>query len=158
MSIAEEIEKLAGQRDNGTLTEEEFQKAKASLLEAPPPPPPPPAVTVTVSPGKFDEKTWAMLLHLSQLFLGLVGAALFWALKKDESVFVDENGKNALNWQISVLIVSVVILVLGIPTCGVVWLLFFPLMIPIIVFPILAGIKANNGETWKYPGAVDFIK
>jgi uncharacterized Tic20 family protein len=159
MDMAAELEKLAALRDNGTLTEEEFQKAKTALLETPPPPPlPPPVAVVTVNANPFDEKTWAMLLHLSQLVFGLIGPAVLWAIKKEESAYVDENGRNALNWQLTMLIVSMVILVLGFPTCGVAWLLFFPLMIPLILFPILAGIKASKGETWKYPCAIEFIK
>ena len=162
MDIAAELEKLAALRDKGTLTEEEFQKAKTALLEtpppSPPPPPPPPVAVVTVNANPFDEKTWAMLLHLSQLVFGLIGPAVLWAIKKEESAYVDQHGKNALNWQLTMLIVSMVILVLGFPTCGVAWLLFFPLMIPLILFPILAGIKASKGETWKYPCAIDFIK
>jgi uncharacterized protein len=162
MSLAEEIQKLEELRKNGTLSEEEFNKAKTSLLSgagsAPPPGVPP-------SPPKSPEaetKLWGMILHLSMLagflvpYAGLVAPIVIWQIKKNELPIVDTHGKNAANFIISLIIYSIVA---GILSCvGIGVLLFIPIVIVGIVFPIIAGIKANNGEVWKYPLSITIIK
>ena len=76
-----------------------------------------------------------------------------WMVKKDESPLVDANGKESLNFQISVIIYTFIciITIIGI-------LLLIPLIIFEVVMPIIAAVKTNNGEEYKYPMTIRFIK
>ena len=75
--------------------------------------------------------------------------------RKDNSPLIDEQGKVVLNWMISSLIYSFVsaflcFFLVGIPLLAV-------LLILMIVFPIIGGIKANEGIVWKYPLCISFF-
>ena len=109
-----------------------------------------------------DERTWGMWLHLSQLanfvapMAGLVAPIVIWQLKKDQLPALDSHGKNAVNWLISSAIYALFGLLTFFFVVG-----FFILMAVAalgVVFPIIAGIKANNGEVWKYPLTISFLK
>jgi Zn-dependent protease with chaperone function/uncharacterized Tic20 family protein len=160
MSLADELKMPEDLRQCGAIVEkneEKDQKSKATYLQVSPSPPfPPPLVAGHAKVRPFDEKTWAMLLHFSQLLV--IGPVFFWVLKKDESPVIDQHGRNALNWQITLLMVVLMVLLAGIVTCGIGFLLMIPLIIPALVFPIIAGIKAQAGEIWKYPGAIEIVK
>jgi len=103
-----------------------------------------------------------MLLHLSLLlglvipFAGFIAALLIWQLKKEELPGIDPHGRNAVNWIISAVIYAVVSGILCLIFIGVLGLA--ALFVCGIVFPIMAGVKANNGEVWEYPLAIEFIK
>jgi uncharacterized Tic20 family protein len=81
---------------------------------------------------------------------------VIWQLKKVELPGIDPHGKNALNWIISAIIYAVVCVILVFAVIGI------PLLIALgavgIIFPIVAGIKASQGEVWKYPMAISFFK
>jgi uncharacterized protein len=159
MSIADEIEKLNNLKQKGAITEEEYQNAKASLLkqkesigEK---------LNFIVKDVSSDEKMWSMFMHFSQLcgflipLLGLVVPIVMWQVKKDQSDIIDRHGKNILNWIITEIIFFAVFFILvrifiGIPLLGVLFVLG-------IIFPIIGGIKANNGEFWPYPFSIKFI-
>ena len=114
---------------------------------------------VTTNP---EARQWAMILHLSMLsvfvipFAGLIAPILIWQLKKEELPEIDIHGKNATNWIIS----SVIYFVVG----GILMLVFVGILVVLavavcaVVFPIIAGIKANNGEVWEYPLTIKFLK
>ena len=109
-----------------------------------------------------DTKTWAMLLHLSILTnfvipgAGFIAPIVIWQLKKDQMPEIDAHGKSATNFIISMLIYAAVSVVLMFLFVG--FLLVPVLAIIGIVFPIIAGIKANNGELWQYPLTLQLIK
>lgn len=159
MSVADEIEKLNNLRRNGAISEEEYQKAKDSLLKQ------------NESMGeKFgnaarnissDENTWSMLLHLSQFcfyifpLAGVIVPIILWQVKKNDSQFIDKNGKIVVNWIITVIILSIIFgilcfLLVGIPLLAI-------LAVVAVIFPIIGGIKANNGEAWSYPFTIKFF-
>jgi len=107
-------------------------------------------------------RTWAMLLHFSVFagyvvpVAGLVAPILIWQLKKEEFPEIDAHGKTVLNFMISMLIYFLVagllsLLLIGIP-------ILIALMVIGIVFPIIGGIQANNGEFWKYPLMLELVK
>jgi uncharacterized Tic20 family protein len=86
---------------------------------------------------------------------GLIVPIVIWQLKKNELPGIDAHGKNAANWIIShiiyvVLCVLLILAVIGIP-------LLVALGIISIIFPIVAALKANSGEVWKYPLAIPFF-
>jgi len=144
--------------------------------QAPPPilpsPPiaPPPGSPAPLPPDEAQARTWNMFCHLSALagFVGvpfgnILGPLLVWQIKKNEIPSVDAHGKAALNFQITVTLAVIV-------TCAIAFLLaffcigylLFPLVILIglcgLIFPIIAGIKANNGEDYQYPYSIEFVK
>jgi hypothetical protein len=120
------------------------------------------------TPSK-DAKTWAMLAHLLALvglvipFGNIIAPLIVWLVKKDEHPFVDDQGKESLNYQIGVTILMVLLLAVGtalLAVCvGIVVLaLALVLAIAVIIFVIIAAIKANEGVAYRYPGNVRFIK
>ena len=103
-----------------------------------------------------DDKLWGMLAHLSALLLGFIGPLVIWLVKKNESQFVDDQGKEALNFQITVFIAMMICAVLSVILIG---LLLMPIVgIAALVFSIIGGIKANGGEAYRYPFALRLIK
>lgn len=132
-------------------------------------PPPPPAVGPSA-----EEKQWAMFAHLSALVGGIltsgwagsigcfIGPLVIWLVKKDTMPFVDDQGKEALNFNITVGIVFLALLILSIVTFGIGLIVAVPLWIIIgiawLVFTIIAAVKANNGERYRYPLTLRLIK
>ena len=109
-----------------------------------------------------EARTWAMICHLAAL-LGLLangigfllGPLLVWLVKRKEHSFVDDQGKEAVNFQITMIIAF---LIAGLLSLVVIGLLLLPVLALIeIVMPILAGLKANNGERYRYPFAIRLI-
>jgi len=116
----------------------------------------------TMSDVTQEEKTWGMIAHLSALagfvipFGNLIGPLIVWLIKKDTMPFVDDQGKESLNFQITVTIAAIicgilVFVLIGIP-------LLFAVGIAALVLTIMAGIKANEGASYRYPFAIRLIK
>jgi len=100
---------------------------------------------------------WAMFAHLGGAlggftsYIGIPGGNLvipliIWLIKKDNSPFVNDQGKEVLNFQICMLIVTIVC----IATCVGIFLLL-PIGIAALIFGIVGGVKANDGVTYRYP-------
>ena len=103
-----------------------------------------------------DDKTMAMLAHLLGIVIGFVGPLIIWLIKKDQSKFVDYHGKEALNFQITVLIGYIVSSILSMVLIGcitgvIVW-------IASLIWCIIGGMAANKGEYYKYPITLRLIK
>ena len=160
MSVADELRKLQELRQSGAISDEEFATAKANLLN----PPSPHGGGLFANQGDVEQQTrlWAMLLHLSQLanfavpLSGFVLPIVIWQIKKTELPGIDVHGRNAVNWMISAVIYAIGSALLTMCVVGIVPLIAVGILG--IVFPIIAGVKANNGETWKYPLAIPFLK
>lgn len=109
-----------------------------------------------------EQKQTGMFLHLSQLLnmviplAGVIVPIVIWQMKKDEAPALDAHGKMVVNWLISSLIYWIVSGVLAIVLIG--FLGMLALVIMGIVFPIIGGVKANNGELWEYPLTIKFLK
>lgn len=133
-------------------------------------PAPPPA---TAQP--MDHRTYAMLLHLTALsvFLGIpgfIGPLIMWLVRKDQSPFIDAHGREAVNLQISLVLYAVggfiVYVLLAIVTLGIGALLLLPFVIVGIialvalgiVLPIIAAVKANGGQPYRFPMTIRFIR
>jgi uncharacterized Tic20 family protein len=112
-----------------------------------------------------DDRTMAMFCHLSGTVSGFIGPLIIWLIKKDESRFVDHHGRTAVNFGITLVIAAAVSwiggVVLGVLTCGLGFLIILPLVfggaVFGLVFWIIAAVKANNGEWYRYPVAIPFI-
>jgi hypothetical protein len=158
MGIAEEIEKLSELRKTGSITEEEFQETKASLLEKMQ------AAGEKQSGSKeaLNVNSWCMLIHLSQFAgyavpaAGLVLPIVLWQTKKKESELIDQHGKIVVNWLITAFIFGVISFALCFVFIG--FLLIPLLVLASVIFAIVGAIKANNGEVWEYPFSFKFIK
>ncbi len=103
-----------------------------------------------------DEKTWGMLAHFLGIVTGFLGPLVIWLIKKDEMPFVEVEGKEALNFQITILIAYVISMVLTVVLIG--FILIPAVLIINLVMCILAGIKVQKGEHYKYPFALRLIK
>lgn len=123
-----------------------------------------------------DSRAWAMGAHLSGLGIGLMtgavlgflGPMVIWLLRKDEDVFVDHHAKEALNFQLTVLvalfasvILAIPAVIIGVLTLGIglvlLALLILAAMILWVVLPIVATIKAGNSEGFRYPFTIRFV-
>ena len=107
-----------------------------------------------------DSQQWGMIAHLSALigfiipFGNLIGPLVIWQMKK-ELPFVVDQGKEALNFQITVAIAVMVCFLLSFVVIG---LLLLPVVgIGALVLTVIAGLKANNGEAYRYPFALRLI-
>ncbi|MBP7599539.1 MAG: DUF4870 domain-containing protein [Pseudoxanthomonas sp.] len=119
-------------------------------VTAPPPP--------TTGEAPQDQRTMSLLAHLLGIVTGPIGALIIWLVSKDDASkgFVVDQSKEALNFQITVFIAIVISWILAFVLIG---LLLMPLVgIANLVLCIIAGIKANNGESYRYPFALRLIK
>lgn len=126
------------------------------------PMPAPPVGSVGLGQGKLqetDEKTMGMLAHVLGGVTNFLGPLLIWLIKKDESPFVDDQGKEALNFQITICIgFAVAGILTAIPVIGCIATLLFPaLWIAGLIFGILGGLEANKGIAYRYPFALRLI-
>ena len=113
-------------------------------------------------PPTPEAKQWAMFIHFSLFagyiipIAGLIVPLVLWQMKKDQFPFVDTHGKIVMNWILSALIYFVICFITSFIVIGA--LGFIVLALVSIIFPIMGGIKASNGETWPYPLTIKFIK
>ncbi len=159
MSVVEELEKLNNLRESGTISDEEYEKLKDSIMAKAEPTGQ--KFRQAVDGFASDTKMWGMFIHLSQLcsylvpLAGLVVPIVLWQIKKDESEIIDRHGRIVANWLITKAILCVVFFALCFVVVG------FPLIVALavvsIIFPIIGGVKANNGEVWRYPLSIKFF-
>lgn len=109
-----------------------------------------------------ESRKWGMLCHLIAFigfilpFGSLIAPLIVWQMKKDVSLFVDEQGKESVNFQLSMSIWMVISFVLVFVLIG--FLLLGILAIVEIVCVIMAAIQANEGKSFRYPLTIRFIK
>ncbi|MCF6240586.1 MAG: DUF4870 domain-containing protein [Bacteroidales bacterium] len=110
----------------------------------------------------MNEKSFLLLMHLGQFAGWIIPGAGFalpiimWVTNKDNSERIDEQGKYITNWLISLTIYIIASSILMIIAIGFIGLIAAGLLA--LVFPIIGAIKANDGEIWKYPLTIQFIK
>ncbi|KOO82035.1 DUF4870 domain-containing protein [Stenotrophomonas maltophilia] len=116
--------------------------------------PPPPATP----DAPADQRTMALAAHLLGIFTWFIGALIIWLINKDDAskAFVTDQAKEALNFQITVTIAMVISIILMVVIIG-------GILAPIVglvnlVFCIIAAVKANNGEAYRYPFTLRLIK
>ena len=114
------------------------------------------------APNDSETRNWAMALHLSLLsglvvpLAGLIVPVVIYILKKDSLPGLVPHGHVVFNWIVSALIYAVISLVLVVVGIGV--LLLAALAILSIIFPIIGGVKATEGEVWSYPLSIKIFK
>lgn len=175
MSIAVELERLDQMYREGKLTEADYEAAKRRLLN------PgktsssiPPVVGAAPGTSGFntqpiedsvrkltgDPNIWGALVHFTQLLnffplAGFIVPIIIWQLKKEDPI-VNEHGKNAVNFMITSFIALLIGGLLTLVVIG--FVIVFAVAILVVVFPIIAGIKALNGQVWEYPLTYKFLK
>ncbi len=109
-----------------------------------------------------DARKWASLCHIVALsgLIGngvgfVLGPLVVWLIKRDEYSFVEEQGKEAINFQITMIIAAVVSGILTVVVIG--YFLLVAVGIVMIAFPIIAAVKASKGEPYRYPFTIRFI-
>lgn len=111
----------------------------------------------------MDQKTrnWAMMIHFSVFagylvpLAGLIAPIVIWQLKKQEMPELDAHGKMVANFIINMLIYSAIACVLALVLIG--FLIFVVLGVIAVAYPLIGGIKASNGEFWKYPLVIEIL-
>ncbi|RYC72248.1 DUF4870 domain-containing protein [Spirosoma sordidisoli] len=112
--------------------------------------------------SQSDERMWAMLTHLSSLtgfftLVGsLVGPLIVWQVQKEKSAFIDYHGKEAVNFNITMALAAGVAFLLFLILIG--FVLLWVVGAVWLIFTLIAAIKANNGEYYRYPLSIRFIK
>lgn len=96
-----------------------------------------------------EEKLWAIGAHLGPLLLGFVAPLVVWLVFKDRSAFLDRQGKEALNFQLSYLIYFIVAMFTIVLLIG--FLLVPIVMVAWVVFMVIATVKSSNFEDYRYP-------
>ena len=159
MDLIEELERLNALHANGSISDEEFTKAKDALLakhqsagqkfrQA-------------VDDASSDDSTWGVLIHLSQFCVfvfppcGWIAPLGLWLAMRGRSNIIDLHGRVVMNWLLSELIYAVIfgflcLLVIGIPFVIVLGILA-------LIYPIIGAVKASSGDVWHYPGSIRFL-
>lgn len=134
------------------MADNDFKDAEAVYEESGP-----------LGPSK-NERSWATGCHVAALcgyLLPIVLAQFLaplcvWLIKRNEGAFVDAHGKEALNFQLSLLLYAGICFLLLFLVVG--RLLLLPLLIFGFVCPIIAAVRASDGREFRYPMCIRFIK
>ncbi|QDH71847.1 DUF4870 domain-containing protein [Lysobacter alkalisoli] len=137
--------------------------------QTPPPYNEPPAAGQASDAGiPADQRQWALFTHLSALigfiipFGNILGPLVMWLVKRETMPFADEQGKEALNFNITVGIIGLALVVLTFITFGLGVILTAPIGVAVfvawLVLTIIAAIKANDGLAYRYPFTMRLVK
>jgi uncharacterized Tic20 family protein len=130
----------------------------------------PPGIPVTPVTSDKDVQTWAMLCHLAGLcgipfpsFGAILGPLVVWLIKRNDHPTIDAAGKEALNFHLSILIYSLALAAVGILTLWLFIGFLFLLLAAVVtlaglVFAVIAAVKTSNGETYRYPLSLRFLR
>ena len=109
-----------------------------------------------------DARQWATICHIAALagLLGngigfVIGPLIVWVIKREDHPFIDEAGKEAVNFQITMIIAALLSAVLAVIGIGFVLLIVVGVMM--VVMPIIAALRANRGIPYRYPLSIRFI-
>lgn len=116
------------------------------------------ASSSVASDRERETRQWAMFIHFSILagwlvpIGGLIVPIILWQMKKDELPGIVPHAHVVLNWIVSSIVYGLICLVLMLVVIGL--LGFIVLGLATIIFAVIGGIKANEGEVWEYPGTI----
>ncbi len=124
---------------------------------------PPPVASYDAATGvEKEQATWAMVAHLSTLlgftaipFANILAPLVVWLIKKDTMPLVDDQGKEAINFQITVFIYGIVGFLLLFVLVG--YILLPALLIFDLVYTIIAALNAQKGIAYRYPMTIRFL-
>ncbi|NNC96272.1 MAG: DUF4870 domain-containing protein [Chitinophagales bacterium] len=113
-------------------------------------------------PWGMEPNSFAMLMHFSQFagyifpLAGFFVPVFMWASFKNESSLIDQHGKNIINWIISIVIYYVIAGILVVLVIGLLALAILPVIS--FIFIVIAAVRAADGEVYRYPFTIDFLK
>ena len=114
--------------------------------------------------GVLDKevRNWAMWCHLAGLagftgipFANIIAPFIVWIMKRNAHPFIDRQGREALNFQISITLYLIISIFLGVIFVGLVFIIIIPVIA--FVFTIIAAIKAKDGKNYRYPFTIRLI-
>ena len=109
-----------------------------------------------------EDRNWGLIAHLSALSgliipLGSVlGPLIVYLVKKDQSAFGTDCAKEALNFNITIVIAAII--------CACLWLIFIGILLSVVLFffwlvlTIIAAVRASEGTVYRYPATIRFVK
>ena len=109
---------------------------------------------------RFD-KQLLIITHLSQLLSfitglgGLIVPLIIWITQKDKVLFIDEQGKQIINFQLSLIVYAIICIPFCLILIGVLGLILIGLAS--LIFPIINAVKANSNEDTHYPWTINFV-
>jgi uncharacterized Tic20 family protein len=103
-----------------------------------------------------SDKLMVIVAHLGGIFFGFIPSLVVFLIKKDSPGWVLDSAREALNWQITVLIAAVVCTVLMFVLIGI--FLFWALMLTNLVLCILAAVKTSSRQAYRYPFCLRLLK
>ncbi len=157
-----ELEKMNELKEKGVITEAEFLKMKADLLKGEPQDSSFNTSTLGKGLSVSNDKDISFYMHLSQYLgwllpiAGWIAPIVLWQTNKDKSKLIDVSGVNITNWIISNIIYISISLLLSLILIG--YLFLMVLFVLNSVYPIIGALKAKQGEVWRYPGTINFLK
>ena len=110
---------------------------------------------ITIPTPSNDDKNIATITHLAGTVFSFIPSLIVWLLKKDDNAYISAQAKEALNFQITVLLAQFIagflaLILIGFLLMGIIWLAN-------IVLCIVAAIATSKGETYRYPFALRLI-
>lgn len=148
------LEKISDLKAKGVISEDEFNRMKAQIMAEG-------DTKAKMIYWGMDEKNYCTVLHLAQFagfvvpLAGLILPIVMWMIYKEQNDFIDQNGKNVVNWIISCIIYLIICLLLCFVLIG--FLLLAVLGVLGIVFAVIGAINASKGVVWRYPMTIRFL-
>ena len=122
-----------------------------------PPPTPPENPYLQVTPfSPSDERLWSTLVHVGGIFFSFIPALIGYLALRERGPFVHAHTATALNFQLTMLLAGFIGAILSILLVG--FFVIIAVSILIIVFSIIAAIASNNGQYYRYPLTIEFVK
>ncbi|EGN75507.1 hypothetical protein A28LD_1120 [Idiomarina sp. A28L] len=152
----EKLRSLHKLKEEGVLSEDEFQAEKHKLLNEPST-----RATSQALTTDEDRRQYAMFIHLSLLlglafpWIGLIIPIVLWLVRREDE-YIDKHGRVVANWLISSIIYSIVGFILLVVIIG--FGVLLALAVCHIIFAIVGAIKAKDGELWHYPLSIKFFR
>ncbi len=103
-----------------------------------------------------EECNMGMLIYILSIVTGFIGPLIIWLMKKDQSPYLNDQGKESLNWIITVILVIIISIPLMFILVG--FITYFGILIAHLVLTIMAAMKANKGIAYRYPLALRLLK
>lgn len=147
MSKYQDLERLGNLRNEGNIDEHEYEQEKQRILKRPD--------SANVDFG-MDPHIYATLLHLSTFLFPFFGPLVMWLVAKDKNDFIDDHGKEAVNFHISYMIYFIASGILMLIFIGIFTMIAFAVLQ--VIFIILAAINASKGEIYRIPFIFRLIK
>ena len=120
-----------------------------------------------------EDRTWGILCHVASIagfvvpFGNIFGPLIIWLIKKEEDPYIDAQGKESLNFQISITIYGAILFVLFVIAFLIspnfsfvlfVWLALLGFLGTVVILVILGSVQASKGNIYKYPFTIRFLR